>query len=480
MASKNLLAGLLLAAAVPSAAQNENAVWLFNNETGLDFMTDPPTVLHDYFGYGGNVSMMSDQNGQLVLFADDEHIWNAQNEVVANGDGLIGTNGAGGQSNMILPWPGHPGEYYMIQVRGAVGNDPDAHARYHRIDMNVSGGSGEVLELNAVLADSAGGYVTSVLDSVGTGIWVILHHLNAPRFMAYHLDVSGLSTTPVVSEAGPPIPIGSIYDRVGILRPSPHGDRLYLAKYYNMWANDAYLHQMEFNRQTGEISQFQTVYGPSSHTGLEISPSGQFLYDITYVCDSGIATRLWQFDVSSGDSATITASRTLVFEAPIVPFGGCQGRQGGLALGIDSRIYCGISFGHYLGVINNPDLPAPACDYVHEGLYLEGDSSWTWLPNQMREYPIDPHDALAEPEVLGGLRIHPNPAIEGVRIILTDEDVRSLALVDATGRTVREMTRTAGQRQVRIERGDLAPGIYQVIARNAGVVAVAAGSVVFE
>jgi len=476
MSARNGMVVILILAAAPGRAQNQNAVWLFNNLTGVDFMTSPPTVLQGYSGYGGHVSAMSDENGQLVLFADNAHIWNAQNQVLENGDGLVPTPSS--SDHMILPWPGHPGQYYMIQVRAWNPNTEDARSFYHRIDMNGGGGIGEVVEKNILLSDHTAGYLTAVLDSAGTGIWVILHHTSQPLFMAYHLDASGLSTTPVLSEVGPPI-TGPDQGK-GILRPSPDGERLYMSKCYSHCINDTWLHLMDFDRTSGEVSGFITFQQQAGSDGLEVSPSGQFLYNTRYFCEAGIASRLWQYDVSSGDSATIHDSRTLVYEAPISS--SCNGRLGRLALAIDGRIHCAVSNGQYLATIGQPDLPAPDCAYVHEGLYLEGDSSWLWLPNQMRAYPIANSTAGirdGEPGI-AQLSVRPVPAGEACWITLPDVGIHSLVLMDNMGRLVREMTRPAGRREVRIDRAGFGSGVYSVVARDRYGRAVATGRVVFE
>lgn len=471
------LMSMLACGPLISTAQNENAVWLFNMTTGVDFMTNPPTILHGYSGYGGTTAAISDENGQLVFFSDQTDAWNANNQLLLNGDNLTDGYSNPVQSSMILPWPGHPGQYYKIQPRMSHPlYYPDSRALYHRIDMNA--GVGEVIELNVPLADSAGVYHTAVLDSDGTGIWVILHHLNQPRFMAYHLGVTGLSTAPVISEAGPPIDPW-VFEGIGILRPSPLGERLYMSKCYQNCADFTSLHQMDFNRATGQITNFSTFDGPvPGSMGLEISPSGQFLYTTAYICDSSVTSRLWQYDVSSGDPAIIQASKTLVYEAPRPP-GPCQGIQGNLALGIDGRIYCAVSNAQYLGVINEPDLPAPACNYVHQGLYMDGDTTWLWLPNQMRQYPDASTGMLAPEPSSARLHIRPDPAGDGCWITIPDATITSLALIDGTGRAVRQLP-TSQQREVRLDRGGLGSSMYQVIARNDAGHVLAVGRVVFE
>lgn len=461
-------------------AQNENGVWLFNNTMGVDFMTAPPTILTDYNGFWGNTAVICDENGDLLLSSDDTRIRNGQNQVLVNGDGLfnsIYTNTL--QSSMFVPWPGHDGQFYLVQPYPWNPNDPIAHTYFHRIDMNQGGGFGEVIEKNVLLADSAGAYMTAVLDSSETGVWVILHHLNAPRFMAYHLDATGFSSVPVVSDTGPSVD-PSAYQATGILRPSPNGEHLYLSKCYLDCVNNTSLHLLDLNRATGEITALNTFDGsiPSVH-GLEVSPSGQFLYTTTRVCDAGIASRLWQYDISSGDSATIHDSKTLVFEAPITQ-SGCLGMQGNLALAVDGRIYCGVSNAQYLGVINSPDLPAPACDYVHQGLYLEGDTSWLWLPNLMREYPVSTTGMYAPEKGIALLGLRPNPAHDGCRVLLPGAGVRSLALMDATGRRVHEVVCPIGQREVLLELMDIASGIYQILARDTAGRTVATGRLVLE
>ena len=484
MKTEHLLIAACIAGPLPCTAQNENAVWLFDETVGLDFMTDPPTVLHGPSGFGGDgVAVISDAEGQLVLSADEIQIRNAQYQVLVNGNNL-NSDWNQNRKSMFLPWPGHPGQYYLIQTRAWNPNYPDARAVYHRIDVNGSGGIGEVVERDIILSDSAAQYMTAVLDAEGTGIWLILHHTYRPVFMAYHLDANGLSNTPVLSEAGPLIEAWG-YQGLGILRPSPDGDRLYMSKCYQICTTDTWLHLMDFDRATGEISAFVTFDDDGGSTGLEVSASGQYLYNVTYACDFdlGIATRLWQYDVSSGDSATIRDSRILVYEAPIVtPELGCYGRQGNLALSIDGRIYCGKNRGSHLAVINQPDLQAPACAYVHDGIWLEGDTSWLWLPNQMREYPVAQHTMIRDEaaRALASMPVRPVSAGQGCWITLPDVGIQHVALLDGLGRCVRDMPRPMGQRELHLDRLALASGLYSLVAKDRLGRTVATGRVVFE
>src|SRR5690606_6500577 len=72
-------------------AQNQNAKWFFGKYAGIDFSTNPPTVLT-----GGQtnctegVTGIADNSGNLLFYTDGETIWNASHVTMANGTGLLG------------------------------------------------------------------------------------------------------------------------------------------------------------------------------------------------------------------------------------------------------------------------------------------------------------------------------------------------------------------------------------------------------
>src|SRR5690606_7939541 len=85
--------------------------------------------------------------------------------------------------------------------------------------------------------------------------------------------------------------------------------------------------------------------------------------------------RLYQYDLSSDDPATMVASKTLIYQA--------LDNLWALQLGPDEVIYVARNSVRYLGMVTQPDLPGTACGYVHDGFNLAGKFSQLGLPNRV-------------------------------------------------------------------------------------------------
>jgi PKD repeat protein len=85
---------------------------------------------------------------------------------------------------------------------------------------------------------------------------------------------------------------------------------------------------------------------------------------------------LSQFDLSSGNAATITASKVIVGTTSLSAFQGMQ-------LAPDGKLYLAHNGWFYLGVVNDPDVYGAACNYTDTGFYLGGLTCGYGLPGFM-------------------------------------------------------------------------------------------------
>nr|MCR5456308.1 hypothetical protein [Bacteroidales bacterium] len=97
---------LILACCNVALAQLETAVWYFGSNAGLDFNTPEPKVLldgqikdgmssvDDGSGHkrlhGEGMASFSDSLGHVRLYTDGRTAWNAEHQIMQNGDGLLG------------------------------------------------------------------------------------------------------------------------------------------------------------------------------------------------------------------------------------------------------------------------------------------------------------------------------------------------------------------------------------------------------
>jgi gliding motility-associated-like protein len=97
--------------------------------------------------------------------------------------------------------------------------------------------------------------------------------------------------------------------------------------------------------------------------GLEFSPSGDILYMQSYANGD-----VRQFDLSSGNAATISASESIV---GLASAGGGQ-----LQTGPDGKIYCARYGTNRLSRINDPDELGVACNWEDTAVVLTASSRW--------------------------------------------------------------------------------------------------------
>ena len=109
--------------------------------------------------------------------------------------------------------------------------------------------------------------------------------------------------------------------------------------------------------------------------GIEFSPNSQLLY----VSDARLfeqfeAQGLYQYDLNATDMA---ASRVEVATDIALT---------GLQIATDGKVYVSRASSEYLGMINQPDQPGRACDYVADGVYLGGRTAEYGLPTFVQSY----------------------------------------------------------------------------------------------
>lgn len=367
---------LLLSTTLP--AQHERDVWWFGSGAGIDFTSTPPTPIRTSINaYEGCATLCDGRSGALLMATDGTRIFNAQGEVMPNGNGLAGLDNAT-QSSLIIPAPRNPGLFYLFTQDGAAYADPpNAGLSYSLIDMRLDGGLGDVTLRNIPLIPNTAEKLIAVRDTSGCGYWIVTHGVDDDRFHAFHLTADGIDSA-VVSAVGiphtdpPGETIGSA--AVGWMRFSPDGDRIAVASY-----SAGRVELFDFNRSNGRLSNpVQLPFLPYAY-GLCFSPDGTKLYVSS---NTGNRTprhfELWQFDVSAGDSTTIAGTMTLVASGPDP----VARHFGALQLGPDGRIYMARAGDRWLSTISSPNAPGGACGFTRDGFDLGfAGASLFSLPN---------------------------------------------------------------------------------------------------
>ncbi|MGB0897092.1 MAG: T9SS type A sorting domain-containing protein [Flavobacteriaceae bacterium] len=412
---------LFLSVTFLTSAQSLKGTWYFGDKAGISFNsgTAVPLLDGEMQSHEG-CAAISDTQGNILFytnggpFANKSYIggvWNKNHQLMPNGDlsDAASCNSAS-QSALIVPDPNDYAKYYVFTT-DCQENNMAGGLRYHKVDMTLDSGLGDVTDKNMALAPSVVEGLTGAQHANGTDYWVVTSELNTNVFFAYQITSSGIE--PAVSSA-----IGNNTNKVtGQMTISPDGTKLAFAAVY-----DTYLY--DFDKATGVVSNFIALGVPSY--GCSFSPDSQLLY----ANELSSPRRLHQFNLNAAD---IPASALVV--------GNNQIGSGNMQLAPDGKIYVATPR-PTLGVINSPNTLGPSCNYDNNGFNLGGKWANMGLPNFVNQYDI----ALAVEDVntvFNAIELFPNPTI-GYSSIKIPEHLMSkyinVTVTDVLGRVVSEKT----------------------------------------
>ncbi len=373
-----LLLPLLLLLPSPILAQREYDIWCFGHAAGMTFSGGSPVAIGSAINSLEAAASIADPvTGHLLFYSDGQTVFNRDGVVMPGGSGLKG-NMNSAQGALIVPMPGSRTKYYLFTSdAGAYERPPNEGVHYSIVDMSLDGGRGDVEVKNIPLLATAAEKLTAVRHADRCSYWVLAHGWNDDTFHAYLVSDSGIATHPVVSHTGlvhqdpPNRAAGS--GSIGYMKGSPDGRYLAVAT-FSMKSAELF----RFDHATGVVSEPLSLPVEGDTYGVSFSPDNSKVYV------SSQPAYLVQFDLSDPEHAAIVASAvTIVRDSdPFVrhPFGALQ-------LGPDGRLYMARVMDRYLGVIENPNAPAPACSYVESGFDLgDGRYAWLGLPNLIDSY----------------------------------------------------------------------------------------------
>ena len=213
---------ILLSVCCSSAlGQNETSKWYFGNGAGLDFMTNPPTVITtNSLTEPAGCASAADANGNLLFYTNGNVIYDQTNATMANGSGLSGNNAAS-QSALIVKQPNSSSLYYVFTL----GQANFCSFDYSIVDMSLASGNGSVTVKNVLLNSKEDEKLSAARHCNGTDFWIIAHSTAGNSYCAYLLSAAGLNTIAVVSSIGYSLYgfNGGLY---GYMKVSPNGKKL--------------------------------------------------------------------------------------------------------------------------------------------------------------------------------------------------------------------------------------------------------------
>lgn len=463
-------------------AQNNANIWYFGDGAGLDFNSgslvpifDGQTYLHDG-DFGGEhsegTSVISDNLGNLLFYSNGEKVWDANHNVMPNGDDLLG-HLSSTQAALIVPKPEDQDKYYLFTTDDSFVESKFTNGlRYSIVDMCLNDGLGDiVLDVkNILLLDTIAEKITATKHENNVDYWIVTHKYFSDAFYAYLITSEGIQD-PVISNTG------KIHEGngggVGQITMSPNGRKLAISAVNGNRMMEVH----DFDNSTGVISNSLTLLGESDNSGAyssSFSPDNSKLY--FYVTQLGpLQSYVYQFDLEAGngDPVAIQNSAIKVWNLPQT-----LNPRGTLQLGPDGKIYKISHWGNaeYLDVIEFPNESGAACNFQDSIIYLGGRTGSYGFPNFITSFDyfipeLECTTAIKSPNnrLAKQLSIHPNPVNDQMRILLegSPTTVYSLFIYNSIGQLMKESRHLEGN-GLQVDVNNLPGGIYfvQLLSRS--------------
>lgn len=355
-----------------SYSQGEANIWYFGYNAGLDFNSGTPVALTDGQLYTEEgCATISNAQGELLFYTDGITVYNRHHQIMVNGMGLLG-HSSSAQSATVVPKPGSSNLYYIFTTDNE--HDPNGF-RYSVVDMSLDNGNGAITadEKNILIYTPTIENLGITKHANGIDYWIITHGWDGNNFITYLLTSSGLSNAPVITNIGLPV-TGSGFKAAGTIKVSPSGSKVAFTSVSD------FAQLFDFDNSTGTLSNEITLILESGELyGAAFSPDESVLYI------SNSINKIHQFDLNASD---IPNSRVFIFNS--------SGHYPGqMQIGKDNKIYVAFLNRTYLAVINNPNVVGIDCDFVLNGVSLNGRTSRTGLPSFNQSFFFTPSIQLS-------------------------------------------------------------------------------------
>ncbi len=477
MRKKLLLAFTFLSLRFFCFSQLNDNTWLIGYHYGgfspvpaLDFYFGFPDTVGIFapFDFFGTDASICDDAGNLQFYTNGVGVANYYNQLIPGSTNFNSTGGVISlysltylnvlQGAIILPYPGHPGQYVIFHEEGNIFNNNQElqpmDLLYSIVDMNMNGGQGQMTSVNQVAIHDTMLYSTlqAVKHANGRDWWITSHKYNSDILYSVLFTPAGVSqvnsdTTGTLITKG--------FQGQSVF--SPDGSK-YAIAYHD--SNDVLY--FDFDRCAGIFSYVAKGTTPTLGQGAKVygcsfSPNSQFIY-------ASNSLRLYQFDTWA---ANFGGSRKFIAEWDGFsdPFGNYIYRH---RLAPDNKIYINCGNGtEYLHTINQPDLPDTNCNFVqHQLKIINYQSAFPEFPNyRLGALTGSICDSLTAVNELmnaeNNIRIYPNPAVDFLILSGLGEMPGGIfELADINGRTVIEKSSQDLKTNSTINISSLSRGLY--------------------
>lgn len=345
----------------------EAETWCFYSKIKLKFSNGSTSVntLGANMNIGKGCASISDKNGDLQFFTDGQTLWSKNSSVLTTS---LPGDFSSTQSSLFVPNPGNEKIYYIFTTHllyPTIGTKGLNYTILHT-DSILTSGNMPVKQLLKKTPEKLSG----VRHSNGIDFWVVAHGWDNNTFYSWRVTRAGVDSIAVESNVGS-LQSGTLNSRnpVGYMKLSPDGTKLAMAI-----MGTKSLEWFDFDPSTGRVSNVHQLTPPDGlgPYGIEFSPDSKKLYFTTSNPSSNSMSSLFQLDLTG--SGTPVLLNKIAYDVTAIQ------------LAVDGKIYVARLNSPYLGIIENPNRPGVACNFVEDGLFLEGNQSKYSLPNFIQSY----------------------------------------------------------------------------------------------
>jgi PKD repeat protein len=344
----------LLLFSLTISAQKDFNIWHFGTWKGvsIDFNVEPPKVMDspiEKMAESG-ASICDPETGEIILYCNDNTIWNSKNLIVKDATGLEGSSSTA-QGSLIVPHPCGCDRYIVFQ--NDIGEFPftieDYGLSYSIVDMKLENSMGAVTEKNIPISNKVAEPMIAVKDTAN-GYWLICHEIESHDYIVYHIGNEGIemdfqkfTTNNFVDNPGQ-----------GSLCATFDGNKIAMGQKGN-----PFVEILDFDIATGKLTSDTTILfdsGDPDHQhaiSVGFSPNGKMLYTVDF-------GHLYQFDFTDENDFKRNTIYRRDTSATLSAFFF-------LELAPNGKIYASIddifSNADFLGVIESPNQAFPDCTF---------------------------------------------------------------------------------------------------------------------
>jgi hypothetical protein len=343
---------IMLLFVIRANAQNENNIWCFGHNVGLNFNTTPPTLFQQSMNVMEGCTTVSDAGGNLLFYTNGQMVYDKFGNPMPNATGLLGNSpytgnyiGSSRQGVAVVRNPQNPDQYYLFCTTPQE-DAPNFYLYYSIIDMTLNSGLGDISTIkNYILTTGTDEAIKIVHHNDCNSFWLLtMTNSSSKSFKAFAITGTGLNTTPVTTA----LPYGIANNQI---RSAKHDSLL-------VFTGNAF-YAYDFNKSTGQIANMQTFTMPNPHPDFVAFSADE---SKMYACGlSSSSVYQWDFSLWPNVSA-VAASMSSVY--------GGSDIFGDIKRGPDGKIYLRPVISNSLSVINNPNGTGAACNFVLNGISL--------------------------------------------------------------------------------------------------------------